>query len=123
MIAAELFVVGLLQCATPAEILRTFQIQYKDGISQPEFVTLCPAIIYQLDQHVCHSEHAHPCHLHSAGHDAHCATHHAPSNQTESADDESSTGASSWKSKICCSGITQKFGKLKISFFVCDRAF
>jgi len=59
-------------------------------------VTLCPAIVYQLDQHVCHAQQHAPCHHHE-GRDSHCAKHHAQSNQSQSVDDESSASATSWK--------------------------
>lgn len=42
-------------CLSAKEILRTFHIQYNGGIQTSEFLLLCPALVYQLDQQLCRS--------------------------------------------------------------------
>ena len=40
-------------CLSAVEMLRTFRIQYSHGIQQTEFIAICPALVYQLDEHTC----------------------------------------------------------------------
>ena len=41
------------QCLTAQEILRTYHILMKQGITKDDFVNMCPAIVYQIDEHAC----------------------------------------------------------------------
>lgn len=90
------------KCASASEILRAFRIQNKDGINQFEFVSLCPAIVYQLDEHVCHAHDA-PCHRDNRHGDkeAHCLKYHRQSRQNETNEEnenETTFFKVSWKS-------------------------
>ncbi len=39
---------------TAEEIFHAYHIQLEKGITQHHFLNLCPAIVYQIDQHACH---------------------------------------------------------------------
>ena len=45
---------------TATEILAAFHVHYEEGITQDTFLSLCPAIVYQIDRHACHG----PPHTH-----------------------------------------------------------
>ncbi|XP_074652801.1 zinc transporter ZIP10-like [Tubulanus polymorphus] len=40
-------------CLTPLQLLSAYHLKFQKGLSQYEFLKLCPAIVYQLDIHVC----------------------------------------------------------------------
>lgn len=72
-----------MQCVTPTEILSTFDIEYSDGISPKEFASICPAIIYQLDQHLCHFQHPLCQPFDHSDSQTHCSKYHNQTNDTE----------------------------------------
>ncbi|XP_013404220.1 zinc transporter ZIP10 isoform X2 [Lingula anatina] len=44
---------GLSWCLTPAAILAAFKVQDAPNITEALFMRICPALVYQLDSHLC----------------------------------------------------------------------
>ncbi|KAI0220982.1 Zinc transporter ZIP10 [Lamellibrachia satsuma] len=43
----------VVKCLTPRQILTAYHINVKKGITKPDFIHICPAIIYDIDQEAC----------------------------------------------------------------------
>jgi len=57
-----------------AEFMGIARVHLNLGINPDEFIAVCPAIIYQLDEHVCHRHD--PCHAKHSNKDWHCGRYH-----------------------------------------------
>ncbi|XP_064644546.1 zinc transporter ZIP6-like isoform X2 [Lineus longissimus] len=40
-------------CMTPSQLFMAYQLKYENGLTEAEFLSVCPAMVYQLDIHVC----------------------------------------------------------------------
>ena len=85
---------AFLQCFNAQELLATYHVE--DAITTDDFVQLCPAIVLQIDEHACSTDHTHyDRHRHGDdpeySHDPH---HH--NHNTMAADDVSTIPMRAW---------------------------